>query len=166
MSGFLNNMSCNPFLIHCSGNMTMHSRTWVLLITTETMWSMLGPTTCTTAITVPPSGLNETMEKRSYISDVFLGFRQVPHFIIAVRHGEGTNVRILRTTINAAKFDDLVENVRLGPKCKSFIINRDGQYQTRARSGNNEMETMDPNFWKTPFSTVSGCGKSTGRELA
>ena len=88
----------------------------------------------------------EAMEKRIYISDVFLGFRQVPHFIIAVRHGDGADVRILRTTINAAKFDDLVENIRLGPKCRSFIINRDGLYQTRARSGYNEVETMDPEF--------------------
>ncbi len=87
----------------------------------------------------------EMLKKQVYISDVFLGFRQVPHFIIAVRNGEGENMWILRATIHATKFRNLVETVRLWPKCETFIINRDGLYQTRARSGGKEMEAMDDN---------------------
>jgi two-component system NtrC family sensor kinase len=88
----------------------------------------------------------EAMEKQIFISDVFLGYRQVPHFIIAVRNGEGPDAWILRATINAAKFGYLVENVRLGRSGEAFIINRDGMYQTRARSGGNVMEVVDPKF--------------------
>ncbi|MGD9974990.1 MAG: ATP-binding protein [Desulfatirhabdiaceae bacterium] len=89
---------------------------------------------------------NEAMEKQIYISDVFLGFRQVPHFIIAVRKNEGPDAWILRATINADKFGNLVENVRLGQTGEAFIINREGMYQTRSRSGGSVMKTVDPKF--------------------
>jgi two-component system NtrC family sensor kinase len=97
----------------------------------------------------------EAMEKRIYISDVFLGFRQVPHFIVAVRHGEGADAWILRATIHAATFGSLVENVRLGRSGEAFIINRDGVYQTRSRSGGNVMDVVDPHFLEiTPFDDI------------
>lgn len=85
----------------------------------------------------------EMLEKQIFISDVFLGFRQVPHFIIAVRNGDGENMWILRATIHAVKFRNLVETVRLWPKCETFIVNRDGLYQTRAQYGGKGVETLD-----------------------
>ncbi|MDY0040850.1 MAG: cache domain-containing protein, partial [Desulforhabdus sp.] len=88
----------------------------------------------------------EAMEKKIFISDVFLGFRQVPHFIIAVKSGKGESAWILRATISAAKFGRLVENVRLGRTGEAFIINKEGVYQTRSRMGGNVMEKTDPDF--------------------
>ncbi|MBF0230713.1 MAG: two-component sensor histidine kinase [Desulfamplus sp.] len=88
----------------------------------------------------------EAMEKQIYISDVFLGYRNIPHFIIAVRQGKGESFWILRATINAYTFGHLVENIRLGRTGEAFIINTDGIYQTRARFGGNVMETVDSNF--------------------
>ena len=84
----------------------------------------------------------ETMEKPVYISDVFLGFRRLPHFIIAVKKDDGDQAWILRATVNAAKFGFLVENVRLGRTGEAFIVNYEGRYQTRPRGGANVMDVM------------------------
>jgi two-component system, NtrC family, sensor kinase len=84
----------------------------------------------------------EVWEKEVFTSDVFLGFRNYPHFIIAVTQGRGDAAWILRATVNAAKFGSLVENVRLGRTGEAFIVNREGLYQTRARGGGNIMDTM------------------------
>ncbi|MBI5551405.1 MAG: two-component sensor histidine kinase [Desulfobacterales bacterium] len=84
----------------------------------------------------------EVLEKQVFISDVFLGFRNVPHFIIAIKQGQGEDAWILRATISAAKFGSVVENVRLGNTGEAFIINKDGRFQTRPRMGGNVMEVM------------------------
>jgi two-component system NtrC family sensor kinase len=84
----------------------------------------------------------EVLEKQVFISDVFLGFRNVPHFIIAIKQGQGEDAWILRATISAAKFGSVVENVRLGDTGEAFIINNDGRFQTRPRMGGNVMEVM------------------------
>ncbi|MBF0259911.1 MAG: cache domain-containing protein, partial [Desulfamplus sp.] len=85
----------------------------------------------------------EAMEKQKYISDVFLGYRKIPHFIVAVKQGDGESSWILRATINAATFGHLVENIRLGRTGEAFIINAEGIYQTRARFGGNVMDAVD-----------------------
>lgn len=97
----------------------------------------------------------ETMEKRVFISDVFLGFRGVPHLIVAVKKSEGDDAWILRATINAAKFERLVENIRLGRTGGAFIINREGVYQTRSRMGGELMTKAEADFVElAPFEGV------------
>ena len=97
----------------------------------------------------------ETMEKEIFISDVFLGFRQVPHFVAAVKKGKGREAWILRATINAARFSSLVENVRLGRTGEAFIVSREGFYQTQTRIGNRIMERAPPgSFDLTAFDGV------------
>ncbi|MDI6775800.1 MAG: ATP-binding protein [Syntrophales bacterium] len=97
----------------------------------------------------------ETMEKEVFISDVFLGFRQVPHFIAAVKKGKGREAWILRATINAARFSSLVENVRLGRTGEAFIVSSEGFYQTQSRIGNRIMERAPPgSFDLTDFAGV------------
>lgn len=70
-----------------------------------------------------------------YISDVFPGFRQVPHCIIAVQTIENDKRWILRATINSEKFSALVKSGILGPGSDSYIVNRDGLYQSPPKSG-------------------------------
>ena len=65
-----------------------------------------------------------------FISDVFLGLRGYPHFIITVRHYLGEEMMILRSTINFSAFNSLVQNIRLGRTGFAFILNRSGQLQT------------------------------------
>jgi two-component system NtrC family sensor kinase len=75
----------------------------------------------------------EVMSKGSYISDVYMGYRQLPHFIIAVKRQEGENSWILRATIDPDVFGSLVRAAQLGKSGDAFIINGEGFYQTRPR---------------------------------
>jgi two-component system, NtrC family, sensor kinase len=72
----------------------------------------------------------ELLDKESHISDVYLGFRQLPHFIMAVRQGRGEASWILRATIDSEYFDALVSAGPALLKAKSYIINREGLLQT------------------------------------
>ena len=77
----------------------------------------------------------EVLVRGRYISDVFLGFRQVPHCIIAVRTIDGSRSWILRGTINSAKFDALVQTGSLGGDADAYLVSRDGYYQTTPKNG-------------------------------
>jgi len=70
-----------------------------------------------------------------YISDVFLGFRQVPHCIIAVKATDNNLTWILRATISSDQFDALVKAGALGEGGDAYIVNRSGQYQTTPQYG-------------------------------
>jgi two-component system, NtrC family, sensor kinase len=70
-----------------------------------------------------------------YISDVFLGFRGSPHFIIAVRRIEGSKSWILRATINSDVIDSMVRKAQVGRNGDAFIINANNVLQTVPRSG-------------------------------
>ncbi len=76
----------------------------------------------------------QVMARKVYISDVFLGLRGVPHFIIAVRFASGDKEWILRTTLDFVNFNRLVENVRIGRTGQAFIVNRAGDFQTTPRA--------------------------------
>jgi two-component system NtrC family sensor kinase len=56
----------------------------------------------------------QAMHNHYYISDVFLGLRGKPHFIISVRNQRQGKYWILRTTIDFLSFNSLVENLRIG----------------------------------------------------
>ncbi|WP_245628631.1 sensor histidine kinase [Salidesulfovibrio brasiliensis] len=75
----------------------------------------------------------EVMQRRVYISDVFLGLRGVPHFIIAVLFESDGEEWILRTTLDFVSFNQLVEDIRIGKTGQAFIINRAGEFQTTPR---------------------------------
>ncbi len=75
----------------------------------------------------------EVISKGTYISDVFLGYRQVPHFVIAVmRENEGRKW-ILRATIDTELFSNLVESARIGDTGEVYLLNAEGKYQTVSR---------------------------------
>jgi two-component system NtrC family sensor kinase len=65
------------------------------------------------------------------ISDVFLGIRGLPHFIITVKP-EGARW-LLKATIDFVAFNSLVEATQLGTTGSAFIVNRNGDFQTRPR---------------------------------
>ncbi len=82
----------------------------------------------------------EVMVRGTYVSDVFLGFRQVPHFIVALKVRKGPRVWVLRATIDTLFFSDLVEKVRMGRTGEAYIINNKGYFQTERRSGGGLLE--------------------------
>ena len=67
------------------------------------------------------------------ISDVFLGLRGVPHFIVAVKRDHEARPWILRATIDFVAFNDLVENIHVGETGFAFIVNQKGELQTKPR---------------------------------
>ena len=75
----------------------------------------------------------QVMQRGLYISDMFMGFRQEPHFIIAVIRPEGEEKWILRATVNTNVFRSLVENVRIGKTGEVYLVNNAGIYQTNPR---------------------------------
>ncbi len=68
-----------------------------------------------------------------YVSDVFMGFRQFPHFIIAVLRQEGDSLWIMRATVNLEVFLELVQTVQTGKKGDAFLVNKKNVLQTPSR---------------------------------
>jgi oxalyl-CoA decarboxylase len=90
------------------------------------------------------------MEKGSYISDMFTGFRKVPHFVIAVARQEKGENWILRATIDTEAFRSLVENVRIGRTGEVYLVNEGANTLDLARSVIDMMEPrkrLDSGTW-------------------
>lgn len=77
----------------------------------------------------------ETMQRGVHISDVFLGFRDVPHFVIAIRREDRPAPWVLRATIDSEVFIRLVRSGQIGLTGDAYIVNRAGLYQTPPRFG-------------------------------
>lgn len=73
----------------------------------------------------------KAMKSEYFISDVFLGLRGLPHFIIAVRENWMGNNWILRATVDFVAFNSLVENIKIGETGFAFILNKEGKLQTK-----------------------------------
>jgi len=80
------------------------------------------------------------LERGHDVSDVFLGFRNSPHFVIAIATGEDEARWVLRATIDTAMFNQLVERVRIGRTGEAYVLNRAGVFQTERRSGGDLLE--------------------------
>ncbi len=78
---------------------------------------------------------DQVLAKGVYISDVFLGRRNYPHFIIAVCRREGDKNWILRATIDSDIFDSLVQSDQLGVGGDAFLLNSDDVLQSKPRFG-------------------------------
>ncbi len=75
----------------------------------------------------------EVMSRGIYISDVYMGYRKSPHFIIAVRRQEQNRTWILRATVDPHIFGSIVRAAQVGKTGDAYIINRQGIYQTKPR---------------------------------
>jgi two-component system, NtrC family, sensor kinase len=70
-----------------------------------------------------------------YISNVFLGYRQVPHFVIAIAKNDLERQWVIRATIDTQIFNELVKKVRIGKTGEAYLLNAEGVFQTERRSG-------------------------------
>ena len=86
----------------------------------------------------------EVLIKGSHVSDIFLGFRNVPHFVVAVT--DPLKTYVLRATINSEAFNNLLLSSLIGPNGDSFIVNRDGELQTPSRQGVKELSAEDRGY--------------------
>jgi len=75
----------------------------------------------------------KTLHKGHFISDVFMGFRRYPHFIIAVSRNVGGKTWVLRATVDSDVFDSLVQAVQVGRRGDAFLVNHNNIMQTHSR---------------------------------
>lgn len=99
----------------------------------------------------------DTMIKGLHVSDVFMGYRGVPHFVIAVKHEEEPASWILRATIDSEVFNRLVKIAQTGQSGDAFIVNTLGQLQTPPRFSGAVLELADFN----PRTAPSGISVGT-----
>ncbi|MGD9124303.1 MAG: ATP-binding protein, partial [Desulfarculaceae bacterium] len=92
----------------------------------------------------------QTMLRGFYISDVFLGFRGTPHFVVAVKHPAGKQSWILRATIDSDVFTRLVRSAQLGERGDAYIVNAQGRYQTPPRFGGSIMQKSQLDMARVP----------------
>lgn len=101
-----------------------------------------------------------------YISDIFLGYRKFPHFIIAVMSREGEKTWILRATINSEIIDNIVRAAQTGKKGDAFLINKRNILQTSPRfSGEIFDHPKTPDFSKSNDTQVEEIGLEKERAL-
>ncbi|KAB1441340.1 sensor histidine kinase [Pseudodesulfovibrio senegalensis] len=76
-----------------------------------------------------------TREKGAYISGVFLGYRDEPHLIVAVRCPETgpDGPYVIRATLDTARFNALLASLDLAHGGDVFITNHKGTLQTPSR---------------------------------
>lgn len=75
---------------------------------------------------------NEVIVRNVYVSDVFMGYRRLPHFAIAVKKNcpEKRSFCILRATIDMKILKRFASTINLRENDDAFIINHDGILQT------------------------------------
>ena len=93
---------------------------------------------------------HEALIRGAYISDVFMGYRKIPHIVIAAQHlAPDGNSWILRATINTELFDNLIGAMGIGSASDVFLVNREGILQTDSKFYGKVLE-------KCPFSIPKG----------
>ena len=82
-------------------------------------------------------------ESGVHISEVFLGFRQKAHLVVAVKHDlPDGRFYVLRASIDTEKFNDLLGEVEVSGQGDLFLVNRDGALQTPSRFFGNALQRV------------------------
>jgi len=96
----------------------------------------------------------KAIQTRDYvISDVFLGFRNDPHFIIAVKQVTSEGFWILRATVDTAYFEGLVGEILSKRDGDAYVVNGNGIFQTTPRWGGKIMGQSEVKYTE-PFKGV------------
>ena len=76
-----------------------------------------------------------------YVSDVFMGYRKFPHFVIAVKYEKDNgDYYVLRATIDTKVLNQQIHSLELRPSSDAFIINDKGRLQTPSRFYGNVLD--------------------------
>ena len=100
-----------------------------------TMLAYAGPFHLKNANYADAGWFQATKGQEVSISDVFLGRRGLPHFVVTVRCTFAGHPYLLRATIMFSAFTDLVQNLGHGATAQACIINADGEFQTPPKKG-------------------------------
>ena len=74
------------------------------------------------------------------VTDVYLGFRGKPHFIVAVRRSVNDRTWVLRASVDPDKFGEFVGSSAILEGARAYIVNAKGQSQTMSLEGHPELE--------------------------
>jgi len=83
----------------------------------------------------------EVIRNGDFTSDIFTGYRGIPHFVIAI--ADPARDSVLRATVNSDMFNSLLAEAEVGPGGDAYILNRAGELQTPSRLGSPEMPGGD-----------------------
>lgn len=75
----------------------------------------------------------EVLISGRHISDVFTGYRNISHLVVAVT--DPLKTYVLRATINSDTFNSFLLRAQQGPRDDAFIINRQQEFQTPSLLG-------------------------------
>jgi signal transduction histidine kinase len=86
----------------------------------------------------------EVLLRGIYVSDVFLGYRDLPHFVIAFKtEKEDGDFYILRATIDMELITKQIYSLELDRTTDAFVIDKDGILQTGSFFHGNVLEKVD-----------------------
>jgi two-component system NtrC family sensor kinase len=68
-------------------------------------------------------------DRNHFISDIYLGFRNKPHFTIAVKQIIDGKLYLMRSTLDPDKFYTFLRTISHGKGVESSLINKEGSYQ-------------------------------------
>lgn len=69
-----------------------------------------------------------------YISDIFLGYRHIPHLVIAIKYAPKSGLYyVLRATLDTEQFNGILSHIEMAGEGDAFIINHQGILQTPSR---------------------------------
>jgi signal transduction histidine kinase len=108
----------------------------------------------------------EVLERGLYISDVFLGFREAPHLVIAIKHeNPDGSFYIFRATLDTDRFNQVLSQIELIGQGDMFLINRQGVIQTPSTYHGNVLNILDiqvPKYsdYAQVFNKKNGRGQS------
>ncbi|MCB2229662.1 ATP-binding protein [bacterium] len=87
---------------------------------------------------------HEVVLRGAYVSDVFMGHRNLPHFVIAFRHEKGNDgYFILRATIDMELLNKQIYTLHLDRYTDAFIINQNRVLQTASAFHGAVLDTVD-----------------------
>ena len=85
----------------------------------------------------------QTVASGYFISDVFLGFRNVPHLVISVRAARpGGGFFVLRAAVDTQRINDILASLDLSGSGDAFLVNHDGVLQTVSRTHGSVFERL------------------------
>ena len=104
----------------------------------------------------------EVSERGMYISDVFLGFRNKPHLVIAVKHEmPDGGFYVLRASVDMDRLQEMLSQLELSGLGDAFIINHQGLIQTPSRQHGDILAPVD--LPVPEYSEKTQVLKTTGR---
>jgi two-component system NtrC family sensor kinase len=110
----------------------------------------------------------EVKRRGAYVSDVFLGYRDFPHFVVAT-HWETAPGRgfVLRASIDTDILNRVARTLLVQPRGDAFILNEMGILQTPSRSHGAVLEPANlpplPYSTQTELMEVEGKGEEEDR---